>query len=141
MRLDHGALVVADEQRAREFYVGALGLEEIPRPSSFDFPGLWVRVGDQEIHIIGGRGARMDWTADELAGGFASHLAIEVEDFDGFLAQLGTPLVAGPRDRGDGVRQAYVQDPDGHVIEIMSHGPDGHASGSSTSESPGATAG
>jgi catechol 2,3-dioxygenase-like lactoylglutathione lyase family enzyme len=119
MRLDHGALVVADEQRAREFYVGALGLAEIARPSNFDFPGLWVRVGDQEIHIIRGRGARPDWTADELAGGFASHLAIEVEDFDGFLARLRIPLVGGPRERGDGVRQAYVQDPDGHVIEIM----------------------
>jgi len=127
-RLDHGALVVADEQRAREFYVDGLGLTEVSRPANFDFPGLWVAVGDQQIHIIGeaevGRasGVHTGWRGDELARGYASHLALEVDDFEGYLAGLrerGVELVGGPRDRGDGVQQAYVADPDGHVIEIM----------------------
>jgi catechol 2,3-dioxygenase-like lactoylglutathione lyase family enzyme len=127
-RLDHGGLLVAAEQRARAFYVDGLGLTEVPRPANFDFPGLWVAVGDQQLHIIGeadagrAREVHPGWRPDELARGYATHLALEVDDFDGYLAGLrerGIALVGGPRDRGDGVMQAYVTDPDGHVIEIM----------------------
>jgi catechol 2,3-dioxygenase-like lactoylglutathione lyase family enzyme len=130
-RLDHGGLLVADEQRSREFYVDALGLTEVPRPSNFDFPGLWLTVGDQELHIIGeaepgrARTLHTGYRDDELARGYATHLALEVDDFDGYLALLRERqivLVGGPRDRGDGVQQAYVADPDGHVIEIMGSG-------------------
>jgi catechol 2,3-dioxygenase-like lactoylglutathione lyase family enzyme len=62
------------------------------------------------------------WRADELARGYATHLAIEVDDFDAYLDALrarGVEIAGGPRDRGDGVKQAYVADPDGHVVEIM----------------------
>jgi catechol 2,3-dioxygenase-like lactoylglutathione lyase family enzyme len=137
MRLDHGALLVADEQRAREFYVGGLGLTEVPRPANFDFPGLWVAVGDQQLHIIGeseaGRAGAVHpgYRPDELALGYATHVALAVADLDGYLAQLrerGIELVGGPRDRGDGVQQAYVTDPDGHVIEVMSDRPAGDPS-------------
>ena len=125
-RLDHGAVVVADEQRSREFYVDGLGLTEVPRPANFDFPGLWVAVGAQQIHIIGeaeagrARNVHTGWSSDELARGYASHLALEVDDFEAYLSRLrdhGIEVVGGPRDRGDGVQQAYVTDPDGHLIE------------------------
>jgi catechol 2,3-dioxygenase-like lactoylglutathione lyase family enzyme len=127
-RLDHGALLVADEQRSRAFYVDGLGLTEVPRPATFDFPGFWLAVGDQQLHVIGegepgrARGVHTGYRDDELARGYATHLALAVEDFDGYLATLrerGITLVGEPRDRGDGVQQAYVADPDGHVIEIM----------------------
>ena len=65
------------------------------------------------------------WRPDELARGYATHVALAVEDFDSHLARLrerGVELVGGPRDRGDGVQQAYVADPDGHVVEIMDGG-------------------
>jgi catechol 2,3-dioxygenase-like lactoylglutathione lyase family enzyme len=128
VRLDHGALLVADEQRAREFYVDALGLTEVPRPPNFDFPGLWVAVGGQQLHIIGeaedgrAREVHAGYRRDEVARGYATHLALAVPDFTSYLAGLrerGVEIVGGPRDRGDGVQQAYVTDPDGHMIEIM----------------------
>jgi catechol 2,3-dioxygenase-like lactoylglutathione lyase family enzyme len=126
--LDHGGLLVADEERSRAFYVDGLGLTEVPRPQSFVFPGLWVQVGGQQLHIIGeaeagrARDAHSGWRPDELARGYASHLALAVDDFDSYLDGLrarGIAIVGGPRDRGDGVKQSYVADPDGHVIEIM----------------------
>jgi hypothetical protein len=46
---------------------------------------------------------------DELARGYATRVALAVEDFEGCLARLGErgiALVGGPRDRGDGVQQA-----------------------------------
>lgn len=128
MRLDHAALLIGDPERSRAFYVGVLGLREVARPSTFKFPGLWLQIGDHQLHLVGeavaGR-ARQEYGADELAGGFTSHFAIEVEDLDATVAALqerGGALVGGPRPRGDGVMQAYVADPDGHVVELMQYG-------------------
>jgi catechol 2,3-dioxygenase-like lactoylglutathione lyase family enzyme len=45
LSVDHVALVVRDVDRTRQFYVELLGLEEIPRPATFTFPGAWFRRG------------------------------------------------------------------------------------------------
>ena len=52
-RLDHAALLVKDVERSRRFYGQILGMEEVPRPSNFAFPGAWFRKGHTEIHLIG----------------------------------------------------------------------------------------
>jgi catechol 2,3-dioxygenase-like lactoylglutathione lyase family enzyme len=131
-RLDHGAILVADADRSRKFYVDGLGLAPVARPSNFDFPGFWVAVGDQHLHIIGeaepgrARQAHTGYRDDELARGYATHLALEVDDLDAYLTRLrdrGILPVGGPRDRGDGIQQAYLADPDGHIVEIMSGSP------------------
>jgi catechol 2,3-dioxygenase-like lactoylglutathione lyase family enzyme len=131
MRLDHAALIVASPDAAREFYVGVLGLPEIPRPPTFTFPGLWVQVGDRQLHLIGEaeagrtRETHPGYSESELSTGYASHFAIEVDDLDGFLTGVrarGGVVVGGPRPRGDGVMQAYVADPDGNVVELMQSG-------------------
>ena len=131
MRLDHAALIISDPERSRAFYVGVLGLEEVPRPETFEFPGLWLQIGEQQLHLIGevedGRAKQVHpgFRADELASGYAGHFAIEVDDLDATIAALkanGGTLVGGPRPRGDGVLQAYISDPDGHVVELMQLG-------------------
>src|SRR5438067_2319139 len=52
-RLDHAALLIKDVERSRRFYGQILGMEEVPRPSNFTFPGAWFRKGGAEIHLIG----------------------------------------------------------------------------------------
>ena len=37
---NHVSITVTDVAKAREFYTGVLGFEEIPRPA-FNFPGIW----------------------------------------------------------------------------------------------------
>src|SRR2546430_16806285 len=54
-RLDHAALLVKDVERSRHFYGQVLGMEEVPRPSNFTFPGAWFRKERAEIHLIGER--------------------------------------------------------------------------------------
>ena len=131
MRLDHAALMVSSPEAARAFYVGVLGLEEIARPPTFTFPGLWVRVGDRQLHLIGeasagrARETHPGYAQRELATGYASHFALEVPDLEAFLGGVrarGGVVVGGPRPRGDGVLQAYVEDPDGNVVELMQSG-------------------
>src|SRR5690348_5040354 len=93
-RLDHGAILVADADRSRKFYVDGLGLAPVARPANFDFPGFWVAVGDQHLHIIGeaepgrARQAHTGYRDEELARGYATHLALEVDDLDACLTRL-----------------------------------------------------
>ena len=42
--LNHVSITVTDVAKAREFYTGVLGFEEIPRPA-FNFPGIWYGLG------------------------------------------------------------------------------------------------
>ena len=49
--LHHVAVSVSDLARAKGFYGGVLGLEEIARPR-FPFDGAWYRIGNREVHLI-----------------------------------------------------------------------------------------
>src|SRR5258708_30902757 len=78
-RLDHAALLVKDVERSRRFYGQVLGMEEVPRPSNFTFPGTWFRKGHAKIHLIGeaepGRAAQVQpggYRPDELSVGYGA---------------------------------------------------------------------
>jgi catechol 2,3-dioxygenase-like lactoylglutathione lyase family enzyme len=126
IRLQHCGLVVSDLERSRRFYGEALGLEELSRPSNFAFAGAWFALADTELHLL----AEADTTSragmpppgPAIAGGLATHLALEVEDLPAWQARLGAHGVepaAGPMPRGDGVDQLFVLDPDGYVVELF----------------------
>lgn len=113
-QLNHVAIHVADVPNSVAFYRDALRLPPLPRPD-FDFPGAWFRLGvDQELHLIGGR---EDPVHSHHRGG---HLALAVDDLDAWeshLDRFGAPRL--PRKvRPDGASQTFVQDPDGHWIEL-----------------------
>ena len=127
-RLQHCGLIVADLERSRRFYSGALGLEEVPRPRNFVFEGAWFQVGDDQIHLlVEGETTSRAGTGDpgpSVAMGLATHVALEVDDLAPALARLaehGVALVGGPMPRGDGYDQVFVFDPDGYVIELFEH--------------------
>jgi catechol 2,3-dioxygenase-like lactoylglutathione lyase family enzyme len=127
-KLDHAALLVKDVERSRHFYGQILGMKEVPRPSSFDFPGAWFSKADFQIHIIGeaeeGRAAQVQpgYRRDEMARGYGAHVAFEVDDLEAAIRHLrahDVEIVGGPRPRGDGVQQMYVCDPDGYIVEFF----------------------
>jgi catechol 2,3-dioxygenase-like lactoylglutathione lyase family enzyme len=122
---------VSDVERAVRFYTDALGLEQVPRPSTFDTPGAWLQVGDHQIHLIGetdtGRSHAMNPGYDpaEIAIGYGNHLALVVDDLDATVERVraagvepGGEIIA----RGDGVRRTFVTDPDRNIIELMELG-------------------
>ena len=126
---DHSALICADLERTRWFYGAVLGLEEIPRPPTFRFGGCWFRGQGFELHIILAR----DTTTQAGFGdagvgaktGLAPHLGFEVADLPAVEAHLrahNVPIFAGPMERGDGVAQLYVNDPDGNLLEFFARG-------------------
>ena len=112
-RLDHVSIIVTDVDRARAFYAGVLGLGEIPRPKSFDFPGAWFQVGAEVIHLLGapapdakGRRHFCLWVSDVHAS--ADH-----------LARLGHRVTWDTKYKIDGIDRFFTDDPDGNRVEIQ----------------------
>jgi lactoylglutathione lyase len=113
--LNHVAIHVRDVAKSCEFYARALRLEPMPRPA-FTFPGAWFRLGvNQELHIIGDR----DETVFSHNRG--NHFALQVDDLDEWERHFNSLGVEHlPRKtRPDGALQLFIQDPDGHVIELF----------------------
>lgn len=126
-KADHIALLVANVEHSRDFYTRVLGMQEIPRPKHFNFPGAWLTKGNFQIHLIGeqieGRAKQVypGYRADELQSGLVTHLAFEVDDLKAAINHLHAQGIAitGPRPRGDSVLHLYISDPDGYVIELF----------------------
>jgi lactoylglutathione lyase len=124
--IGHMAIRVKDVARTLEFYVGKLSFEEMFR---LDRDGrLWLmylRITDTQFLEIfpEGEGER---AAGKEAVGY-NHLCLEVSNIDTALADLaakGVPLSSPLKTAADGNRQAWIEDPDGHRIELMELSPD-----------------
>ncbi len=119
VELNHVALHVADVEASCQFYEHCLQLPRLPRPA-FSFPGAWFQLGErQELHLIGGR---FEAVIDHRRG---NHYALLVDDLDAWeehLRRCGVPF-QGPLHRPDNARQIFLQDPDGHVIELCTSPP------------------
>jgi catechol 2,3-dioxygenase-like lactoylglutathione lyase family enzyme len=120
--LDHVTIVVRDLDATRRFYVEVLGMQEVPRPG-FAFAGQWFQAGGTQIHTIlecPGSGPA-GWGAGNNSRGH--HFAFQVEDAEAAarrLTDLGIAMVSPPKHRPDGAVQVFVQDPDGHLVELCS---------------------
>ncbi|WP_271754988.1 VOC family protein [Cohnella sp. JJ-181] len=83
LRVHHAQITIPmdREEEARAFYCGILRLREVPKPESLQGRGgFWVEVGDQQLHV--GTEAGVDRHITK------AHLAYEVEDIKGIVAQL-----------------------------------------------------
>ncbi|MGH7557000.1 MAG: VOC family protein [Gemmatimonadota bacterium] len=116
--LHHVSLTVTDLERAKRFYGGVLGLEELERPP-FDFPGAWYALGDRQLHLIVHTTPRSLRGTTEIESR-EGHFAVRVRNYDETLAHLlaeGVALKDSPLNATPWA-QIYVTDPDGNVIEL-----------------------
>lgn len=125
-QLDHVTLVVDDLEKSRDFYVNLIGMRDVERPA-FTFPGLWFQAGSTLIHLIeahdqSGPAGYPDQVV--RANTRNHHIAFLVDDAQvaaQTLKSRGIPLVSDAKERPDGAIQVFVQDPDGHVVELCSN--------------------
>lgn len=126
LSLHHASLPVRDLETSAAFYEGALGLSRLPRPG-FDFSGLWYACGDGQLHLIVNPKGSFRTAPLSTEDG---HFALATDDFDAVLARLvanGYDETAADddpkrlrvkRNSAVGFAQAFLMDPDGHIIEI-----------------------
>ncbi|HAP07486.1 MAG TPA: glyoxalase [Planctomycetaceae bacterium] len=124
-QLDHVTFVVRDVEASRRFYVGVLGMREVPRPA-FSFGGAWFQAGATLVHLIlqhdlsGPAGYPVEVLQRSTRN---HHIAFAVDDARAAAAQLkaaGIALLDDAKLRPDGAVQVFVLDPDNHVIELCS---------------------
>ncbi len=116
--LDHVNIRTSDLDRCRAFYCGLLGLEEGWRPS-FDSPGAWFYAGGKAVVHVSLAGERA------TGGSAVDHVAFAMEGFEAVCRRLAGEGVAyrSLSVPGTPVRQVFVTDPDGVVIELNFRNP------------------
>jgi glyoxylase I family protein len=114
----HVALLTANFERIRDFYVNTLGL-----PVRGAFPGrniVFVEAGSTTIEIV----ESLTRDSGATAGGW-DHLALEVPSVDAAYAELtalGIAFHVEPKDfpaEAPSVRIAFFRDPDGNALELV----------------------
>jgi glyoxylase I family protein len=126
----HVGLTVADLDRARDWYAAALGFE---LQLAFELPGgirgvMLQTPGGARVELFESPGSRAGllWVdpSDALQVRGFGHVGLEVGDLDGAFAKAlsaGAVAVWDPRESPEpGRRMAFVHDPDGNLVELIS---------------------
>ena len=115
LRLDHAQVTVpsADEAAARRFYLGVLGLAEIPKPAALAaHGGFWTALGGVQIHIGLEDGVVREQTR--------AHIAFEVAGIAEWRTRLEKIGMAPKRGSAIvGLERLELRDPSGNCIELL----------------------
>jgi len=114
--LHHVSLLVTDLERARHFYCEVLQMAVDERRPTLDFPGLWLQLGDQQIHLLA-LGQRLQGSGASHPGRDA-HCALTVTDLAVVERRLQQHGIAYGRSRS-GRQALFCRDPDGNGLEII----------------------
>ncbi len=115
--IHHVSLLVADTSRSVAFYRDLLGLDLYPARPELGFPGAWLEVGGQQIHLlelpnpdpVDGRPAH---------GGRDRHLALLVDDLQRLIGRLEGAGIGYTLSRS-GRRALFCRDPDANALEFI----------------------
>ena len=123
LKFDHQALPVNNLKITGDFYRDILGFKDIPTLVGTKYTHRWLaNYEGKEIHLIYSN-EEIQKTPKEI------HMAFSPVDFDKFIDHLkknnvvftNYKLEVGVvQVRNDGVKQAWVRDPQGYWIEINS---------------------
>ena len=118
--IHHASMLTSDLARSLHFYVDVLGIELDPSRPPMSYEGAWLRVGDQQIHLL-----RLP-NPDPVTGrpehaGRDRHTALSVRGLDAVVARLEKAGVTVTQSRS-GRRACFFHDPDGNGIELIEKG-------------------
>lgn len=122
MQFNHVALSVSDLEASVNFYTSVLKLNEITNRTEKDGIRWFSLSQGNELHLI-------SVLSSDITLNKAVHFALSTPHFDTFINNLNEHDIkysswAGEDQkitiRADGVKQVYVQDPDGYWIEVNS---------------------
>jgi catechol 2,3-dioxygenase-like lactoylglutathione lyase family enzyme len=114
-RVDHVQLAMprGEEEKARAFYSGILGMTELPKPSELATRGgCWFGSGKVQLHL----GVETDFRPAKKA-----HPALICRDYEALLQKLREAGIElnEPADIS-GIRRCHVHDPFGNRLELIS---------------------
>lgn len=117
VRLNHVSVYATDLEASARFYEELFGLERIPTPDFGATKVLWLRLGDQQLHLF----------HRETEAPPFHHFAIDVDDFERTYLEArkrglldASTFGRGVRELPDGSVQMYIRDPSGNLVEVDS---------------------
>lgn len=113
----HATVIVADLDVSQRFYCGVLELSIDPERPDLGFPGVWLEVGQQQIHLmelpnpdpVDGR---------PVHGGRDRHIALAVTDVDQIIKRLAEAGIVYTVSKS-GRKALFCRDPDGNTLEFI----------------------
>lgn len=118
--IHHGAVIVGELDRSLAFYVDVLGLLTNPGRPDLGYPGVWLDVGSQQIHLMAL--PNPDPTAERPAhAGRDRHLALSIRGIDELKRRLEDHSIPYTMSRS-GRRALFCRDPDGNGLELIEEG-------------------
>lgn len=113
----HASVIVDNTEYALEFYHGLLGFEIRTDRPELGYPGAWLQVGEQQIHLlelpnpdpVTGRPAH---------GGRDRHIALSIDTIDELQLALDRAGVSYTRSKS-GRKALFCRDPDGNALEFI----------------------
>ena len=113
----HAGLLVADLDRARQFYEGVLGLTPYPRPD-LPYPGQWYDLGNgQQLHLMNLPDPDAASVRPEH-GGRDRHIALGVKDVAALKSRLEAAGVRYTASKS-GRAALFCRDPDANTLEFV----------------------
>ena len=113
----HASFIVADLDASTNFYAQVLGLDVNSDRPDLGYPGVWLDVGSQQVHLMQlpnpdpreGRPAH---------GGRDRHVAFAIVDLDELCQRLDKAGISYTLSKS-GRRAMFCRDPDGNALEFI----------------------
>lgn len=117
LSLHHVSVLVSEVGRSLRFYRDTLGLDiDLARPD-LGYPGAWLRIGEQQIHLL--QLPNPDPASGRPAhGGRDRHCAFTIRNLDTLRARLDAAEVSYTLSKS-GRRALFCRDPDGNALEFI----------------------
>jgi YD repeat-containing protein len=112
--LNHVSITAPDLEASVRFYTQVFGMDRLPAPKFAGQAVAWLRLGDQQLHLMQRAGAAQ-----------FHHFGIDVDDFEAAYQKLreleirdATTFMSGIVELPGGEAQMYLRDPAGNLVEI-----------------------
>ena len=112
--VNHVSITAPDLEASIRFYTDVFGLERVPAPTFAGQAVAWLRLGDQQLHLMQRDGAAQ-----------FHHFGLDVDDFEAAYQKVreleirdDTTFVEGVYELPGGEAQLYLRDPAGNPVEI-----------------------
>jgi catechol 2,3-dioxygenase-like lactoylglutathione lyase family enzyme len=119
-RIHSTTVLVSDQDKALEFYVGKLGWEKrADAPFGEVGESRWLTVAPQGAETELVLGVAADYDAKPVSAGVSSGISLTVEDLDSTYATLterGVEFEKPPETMPWGAKAAWMKDPDGNTF-------------------------
>jgi len=113
----HSSVIVASTEASLDFYHQILGLEIDHSRPDLGYPGAWLNVGNQQIHLI--ELPNPDPTENRPKhGGRDRHVALATNQFDELVNKLEINNIDFTLSRS-GRKALFFRDPDANTIEVI----------------------